>query len=415
MSEASTTSAETEPTGHHGGGSSSSTEKKATEKKSTGQNLTEQKERIRALAPRLIVLALLCVGVQVLMGLSYMGAFGKPDAKRAPFIVVSSTQQGAQAIADKLNAIPGDPVVAKVSTNKAWALDEVKKDHVVGVYDFQPSRDGKTPDHLYFGTAQGSSRASLAQDVGRQVAQQGKRQLQTHDIVVAQKEDSRGTASFYLVLAWLVGAYLLPSAMSTVAGTRAETALGARLRLALFVGYAIISGMAGAALALYGLESLRGSFWAISAVGALVVFTVSTFTFGLTSTFGTMGIGLAILLFVVLGNPSAGGAFAYDVLSEPWRSVGPYLPNGAGVDAVRSVAYFGAVDLGRPLTVLGAWTIVGLLMILIVGMKTYRAAASGVSYPEDEAVGAFGEALERKFHIGQKRGPQRTPKHAKKD
>ena len=45
---------------------------------------TTAREQIRQFAPRLIVLALMCVLVQGLMGLSYMGAFGKPEAKKAP-------------------------------------------------------------------------------------------------------------------------------------------------------------------------------------------------------------------------------------------------------------------------------------------------------------------------------------------
>ena len=359
----------------------------------------DPKARIRNLAPRLIVLAILCVGTQALMGLSYMGAFGKPDAKRAPFIVVSSTQGNAAYIANKLNKVKGDPVVATISTDQSAAIDEVKKDHAVGVYVFHPTTDNKKPDHLYYATAQGASRAALAQKVATDVAKQGNRKLQQTDLVKVQAEDSRGTASFYLVLAWLVGAYLLPSAMSTAAGTRAQTALGARLRLLLFVGYALLSGAVGAAIALYGLESLRGDYWQIAGMGALLVFTVSTFTYGLTSMFGTMGIGLAILLFVILGNPSAGGAFAYDLLPEPWRTVGPYLPNGAGVDAIRSLSYFGGVDLGRPFAVIALWLAGGLWMIFMVGNNTYRFAPGGVSHPEDESVGAVGEAIEHKLHM----------------
>jgi len=42
-----------------------------------------------------------------------------------------------------------------------------------------------------------------------------------------------------------------------------------------------------------------------------------------------------------------------------WRAIGPYLPHGAGLDAVRNIGYFGVgrprlVDLGAP-RVLGRW------------------------------------------------------------
>jgi hypothetical protein len=46
---------------------------------------------------------------------------------------------------------------------------------------------------------------------------------------------------------------------------------------------------------------------------------------------GIVGIGVAIVLFVVLGNPSAGGAYQLPLLPGFWRTIGDTLPNGAGV------------------------------------------------------------------------------------
>lgn len=355
----------------------------------------DQRQFVRSMVPRMIILAFMCILVQGLMGLSYMGAFGKPDAKNAPFLVVSHHEGNAGYIANKLNAVEGQPVRATISTDEKAALQQVREDKVVGVYVFNPSKtEKKGSDDLYYASAQGASRAQVAQTVGRNVADKAERGLKTHDLVKAAPDDARGTASFYLVLSWLVGAYLLPSAMTTAVGTRARSALGARMRLLLFAGYALLSGVVGTAIAQYGLDALRGDFWPIALMGAALVFAVSTFTYGLTSLFGTIGIGLSILIFVILGNPSAGGAFAYDVLPEPWRTVGPYLPNGAGVDAVRSLSYFGGVDLERPLWVVLAWAVAGLWMIWMVGNNTYRFSPQGVSEIEDDTVGVVGEFVE---------------------
>lgn len=360
---------------------------------------TDPHAYIKPLAPRLILLGVLCIVVQALMGLSYMGAFGKPDAKNAPFIVVSQSKDAATQVATKLNNAEGDPIDATVSTDKQAAIEEVKKDHAVGAYVLNSSRDPKASDSLYYASAQGATRAQVAQTAAKNIAAQTHRTVQSTDVVKVQEEDARGTASFYLVLAWLVGAYLFPAAMSNLAGTRAWTARGARLRVALFAAFAVVSGLVGAALALYGIESLRGSYWQIAAFGAVLVFTVSVFTYGLTSMFGTMGIGIAILLFVILGNPSAGGAYAYDVLPEPWRTVGPYLPNGAGVDAIRSLSYFDGNDLQRPFLVTASWLLAGLLMVWFVGRKTYGTSSDHVAHPEDEAVGYLGEVVEHQLHI----------------
>lgn len=165
---------------------------------------TTAREQIRQFAPRLIVLALMCVLVQGLMGLSYMGAFGKPEAKKAPFIVVSHTEGNAGYIANKLNAIDGQPVLATISTDEKAAIEQVKKDKAVGVYVFNPSKTEKNPkDTLYYASAQGASRAQVAQTVATKTSQNAKRGLVTHDVVKAAPDDARGTAAFYLVLAWI--------------------------------------------------------------------------------------------------------------------------------------------------------------------------------------------------------------------
>ena len=79
---------------------------------------------------------------------------------------------------------------------------------------------------------------------------------------------------------------------------------------------------------------------------------------------GLVGIGLAILLFVVLGNPSAGGAYPAPLLPPFWAAIGPWLPPGAGTDAVRGIVYFGGAGAGRACLVLAAYALVGLVATL---------------------------------------------------
>ena len=64
---------------------------------------------------------------------------------------------------------------------------------------------------------------------------------------------------------------------------------------------------------------------------------------------GLVGIGLAILVFVVLGNPSAGGAYPAQLLPPFWSAIGPWLPPGAATGAIRGIVYFGGAGaaIGR--------------------------------------------------------------------
>ena len=51
------------------------------------------------------------------------------------------------------------------------------------------------------------------------------------------------------------------------------------------------------------------------------------------------GTGLAIIAFVVLGNPSAGGPFPRSFMPPFWDHVGAWLPPGIGTDGIRGVVY----------------------------------------------------------------------------
>ena len=97
---------------------------------------------------------------------------------------------------------------------------------------------------------------------------------------------------------------------------------------------------------------------------ALVVFAVGAITMALQVWTGLIGIGLAILLFVVLGNPSAGGAYPAPLLPPFWAAIGPWLPPGAATDAVRGIVYFGGAGAGVAALVLVAYGVVGLVATL---------------------------------------------------
>jgi ABC-type multidrug transport system permease subunit len=89
----------------------------------------------------------------------------------------------------------------------------------------------------------------------------------------------------------------------------------------------------------------------------------------LQSLFVIIGIGLAVLVFVVLGNPSAGGVYPPPLMPAFWRAIGAWIPNGAGTDVARSIAYFGGTNIGVPLLVLFVWALIGILVTLIAVVR----------------------------------------------
>jgi hypothetical protein len=211
------------------------------------------------------------------------------------------------------------------------------------------------------------------------------RALTTDDVVPAAEGDARGLSAFYLAVGWVVGGYLVASIIGVSAGSRPLTRARGLVRLGSLAVYAVVSGIGGALITGPVLGVFDGHLLALSAFGALLVFAVGAFTMALQVWTGLIGIGLAILLFVILGNPSAGGAYPAPLLPPFWAAIGPWLPPGAGTDAVRGIVYFGGAGVGRACLVLAGYAVLGLVGTLIGSGR--GTAVDAEPRPEPQASG----------------------------
>ena len=308
---------------------------------------------------------------------SYVGAFHQQQPHGLQVSVISD-HNWQSYVANQLNAIPGKPVYAYAETDQATAKKMLTERRRQGVYLFNPN--GNT-DTLLVASSAGSSDAAAVELIFQQVAAKQGRSVQMTDIAPVQPGDSRGITGFYLVTGWLVGGYLMASLVGLSRGGKARNFRRMLWRLALCAVYAVLSGLLGTLIVDQWLGALTGHYWQLAAIGMLLSATASIFTMGMEAVFGVVGVGIAILLFVVLGNPSAGGAFNYEVLPQPWGFMGQWLPNGAGVDAVRSVVYLDGYSLGFHLSAMAWWLAVGLLVFLLAANNTYW----GIRRPMDQA------------------------------
>jgi hypothetical protein len=121
------------------------------------------------------------------------------------------------------------------------------------------------------------------------------------------------------------------------------------------------------------LHALNGHFWQIAGIGVLVTLSAATVTIALQTLFGVIGIGLTVVIFVILGNPSAGGAYQASLLPPFWRAISSYLPNGAGTNAIRKIVYFDGHGVIHPLVVLVIWVIGGAVLTLAASAIITRA------------------------------------------
>ena len=187
------------------------------------------------------------------------------------------------------------------------------------------------------------------------------------DVVPLTKDDPRGVG---------LSAGALPIALGGLAAGAAITFLvsGIRRRTAMMVGFAVLSGFVMTAVLDFWFGTISGSFAATSAAAVLGILATGMTVLGLEQLLGRAGIGLAALVVVVLGNPLSGLASAPELLVQPWGAIGQALPPGATGTLLRNVAFFDGAAIGRPVLVLGAWLLLGVVGCGVGALRSRRAA-----------------------------------------
>jgi hypothetical protein len=318
-----------------------------------------------AVAPRAVALGAGVLMIQLLFILSYVGAFHAVKPQQIPVAVAAPAQVAAQVtpqVAAGLNGIAGQPVHATSVASPAAAQAQVRGGQAAAALVVNPAGSNDT---LLVASGGGASlETSVTQVVTAADAAQH-RTVTVRDIVPLQQGDARGLTGFYLVVGWLVGGYLAAALLGMVRGARPANTRRAIIRLLALVPYAVASGLGGAFIVDQGLGALTGHFLALWGVGALLVYTASAVTIAFQELAGVLGVGLTVLLFVVAGNPSAGGAYQPALLPPFWRAISYALPNGAATDAIRHIVYFGSQGITGHLLVICGWLAAGVSVALL--------------------------------------------------
>ncbi|MGC8510406.1 MAG: DUF3533 domain-containing protein [Acidimicrobiales bacterium] len=291
--------------------------------------------------------------------LSYVGAFHAPRPHDVTLGVVAGPR--TPALVGSLDALAGHPLDARALSSASQARHEVVDGRLSGALVLGPART----DRLTVASGGGVAVAESLTAVVTRVEDAAHRRVAVIDAVPLQQGDARGLTGFYLVVGWLVGGYLAAALLGVARGSRPANEHRALIRLLALALYAGVSGLGGAIVVGPVLGALTGHTLALWGLGTLVVAAAAAVTVALQTLAGVVGIGLAVALFVVLGNPSAGGAYQSALLPPFWRALGGALPNGAGVDAVRRLVYFAGRGASGDLAVLALYAAAGAAVSLI--------------------------------------------------
>lgn len=321
-----------------------------------------------AVTVRAALLILGVLGLQIAFVVSYIGALHRPEPHRID-LAVAAPASAAPALIRQLDAIDGEPLRARRVADPITAREQVLHRDADAALVLGPG--GRAA--LLVASAAGPSLAEATEQVMATVAQRTGLRVSVTDLRAPAAGDRNALSSFYLVIGWSVGGYLVASILGVSAGVRPSTVRRALVRLAAMAAYAVVSGLAGAVVVGPVLGALPTGLLQLWWLGALLVFATAALTMAFQVVAGIVGIGLAIVVFVVLGNPSSGGVFPGPLLPPFWRAVGPWISTGAGTTAVRNVTYFSGAHLWPNVLVIAVYGIVGVAVgLLVPGFRRIR-------------------------------------------
>ena len=201
-----------------------------------------------------------------------------------------------------------------------------------------------------------------------QLSQQQGRPVPVREVVALPAQDGRGAGLATALLPLFIGAVAPVLILNRVVRG------GAWAKLAAVLSFDVVLGAALAGL-LHWYGIFEGSWLLEAGAMALVIAAMSTALLGLLLMAGMPGLGLGAALFLLVGNPLSGVATAPEFLAEPWRSIGAWLPPGAGGQLLRSATYFDGAGAAPHLVVLGAWFVLGLALVWRASVPVRRRAA----------------------------------------
>jgi hypothetical protein len=236
---------------------------------------------------------------------------------------------------------------------------------VYGAFDPGP------PPSLLTADAASLPVATLLQDTFTAAARAHGAPLIVRDLVPLPPADPNGATAFSATLSLIIAGVLGSSMLYLVTRGRALA-----VHLLAVIALGIGAGLLAAVATNVVVGAFTGQFLAIWGVAALFVLALALPIAFFQRLLGLPGTGIGLLVFIVVGDPSSGGATAPQLLPDPWRAISQALPPGAAATAMRDVVYFHGYGATRALIVLGSYAALGAILAIIADRIRTRAPAA---------------------------------------
>lgn len=281
-----------------------------------------------------------------------LSAFHKPIPHAVPVGIVAPTGAGARLRSALERTAPG-AFAPRSYPSEARAR--------TGVADRQVDGAVVTGAHattLLIARAGGSGPAQFLTTAATALAAHTGKRLAVVDAVPPLGDDSEALSPYFMILC-----VLFPS----VATGSITAHLFRRRRTGWRIGIPVVTALAVGLAAAGVADGITGAGDYLSIAGIVALFSLAISA--PTAALGRIKlplIGLAVLVFLILGLPASGGpgdltAFVPGFL----RALHPVLPLGIATDALRNTVYFHGNDTAGYLWVLAAWAAAGIGVLLV--------------------------------------------------
>ena len=279
----------------------------------------------------------------------YTAAYKDPKPHEIPVAVVADAATASQLQAGLDRAEPGGFDV-RAYASESEARDDLLDTEVQGVLIPGPSGDRALVTGAF-----GKSPTDAVRGAFEQISAARGTEVVVQDLKPLPQHDSRGMSSMWTVLGTVVPSMTFGAILTLMGG-----GLPARTRWLALATFAPLAGLMSAFTADVVVGALDGAFWSVAGISAVLGLGVAAAVHGLGRSFGLPGLGLSVLVLLVLGQASSGGAVTPLLVPDFFGTVAPYLPTGAGVTMVRNVVYFDGAAIIQPLLVMASWFLLGL-------------------------------------------------------
>jgi len=288
--------------------------------------------------------------------LCYVNAFHQPTPKNVPVAVVG-TGPAVTTLADTLESASHGSLSVSVVASPEAARGDVRSGDLAGA--FVPGGAGR-PAHLTIASGDQFQLATLARSTFAPLAAAQGTTLAVDDIAPLPKHDSFGTTVFYVTLVFIIPAYMVGMFVGMMGA-----GLGHRVRLGIIAGTSLVFSLIGAVLCGPVLGAVHGHLPAVWLLGFATACTVGLAVNGLAYFLGRFVTGAALIVFVFVNIPAAGGAYPPSFMPEPFKALHPYVIGTGVLDVLRDVIYGVGPGLGRGALIIGCYAAAGALLTAV--------------------------------------------------